>query len=296
MISGILVIDKPAGITSREVVNRVQRWFPKKTKIGHTGTLDPLATGVLVLCIGKATRLADLVQAMGKSYLARFRLGATSSTDDVDGEVRETLGVTPPNREQIDAALAGFCGFIDQVPPKFSALKVSGERAHDLARFGHEFQLKPRPVRIDAIRVLQYEWPYIDLEVDCGKGTYIRSIARDLGTELGCGGLVQTLRRTRVGPFTVEQGIGVEQSVEEVGRFLLPLSAAVPHLRQFSLELPVARRLAQGQTVRIPPRPDHEPRVETVAVVTPDQTLYAIAEDNGRGQLRPVIVLDPRRD
>src|ERR1041384_8177772 len=129
-MNGLLVIDKPAGMTSRDVVNRVQRWCPRKTKIGHTGTLDPLATGVLVVCVGAATRLADYVQAMGKSYSSRFRLGVTSTTDDADGEISETPHAAPPIREQIDAALASFVGLIAQVPPAFSALKLDGWRAH----------------------------------------------------------------------------------------------------------------------------------------------------------------------
>src|SRR5262245_8440011 len=119
-MNGLLVIDKPSGVTSRDAVNRVQRWFPRKTKIGHTGTLDPLATGVLVVCVGQATRLADYVQAMGKSYVSRFRLGATSNTDDVDGTVTETPNVVPPTREQIDAALATMVPTYEQVPPAFS--------------------------------------------------------------------------------------------------------------------------------------------------------------------------------
>src|SRR4051812_30079545 len=162
-------------MTSRDAVNRVQRWFPKKTKIGHTGTLDPLATGVLVVCIGLATRLADYVQAMGKSYTSRFRLGATSTSDDADGEVAEVPNAPVPTREQIDAALAAFVGNVEQLPPSVSALKVGGRRAHDLVRKGKEVPLAPRTVRIDAVRVLAYEWPWLDVEVDCGKGTYIRS-------------------------------------------------------------------------------------------------------------------------
>src|SRR5579871_6504470 len=209
-MNGLLVIDKPGGITSRDVVNRVQRWFPRKTKIGHTGTLDPLATGVLVVCIGAATRLADHVQAMGKTYRSRFRLGATSTTDDADGTVTETPEAVPPTREQIAAALPSFIGNVEQVPPAYSALKVGGRRAHDLARRGANVELTARVVRIDAVRVLAYDRPFLDVEIDCGKGTYIRSIARDLGAKLGVGGLVETLRRTRVGPFTAEQGISVD--------------------------------------------------------------------------------------
>src|SRR4051812_48863788 len=158
-MNGLLVIDKPGGMTSRDVVNRVQRWFPRKTKIGHTGTLDPLATGVLVVCVGAATRLADLVQGMGKSYASRFRLGATSTTDDADGEVAPRPGAVPPTRGQIDTALPAFLGPVEQVPPAFSALKVDGRRAHALARQGREVSLAARTVRIDAVRVLAYEWP-----------------------------------------------------------------------------------------------------------------------------------------
>src|SRR4051812_31792112 len=185
-MNGLLVIDKPGGMTSRDAVNRVQRWFPRKTEIGHTGTLDPLATGVLVVCVGAATRLADYVQAMGKSYASRFRLGATSTTDDADGDVTETPNATAPTRAQIEAALSMFIGSVEQMPPSVSALKVGGRRAHDLARKGKVVPLAARTVRVDAIRVTNYEWPWLDVEVDCGKGTYIRSIARDLGAQLGC--------------------------------------------------------------------------------------------------------------
>lgn len=248
-MNGLLVIDKPAGMTSRDAVNRVQRWFPKKTKIGHTGTLDPLATGVLVVCVGAATRLADYVQAMGKSYTSRLRLGATSSTDDADGEVMEIPHATLPTREQIDTALAAFVGTVEQMPPSVSALKVGGRRAHDLARKGKDVPLAPRTVRIDAIRVRAYEWPWLDVEVDCGKGTYIRSIARELGDALGCGGLVQTLRRTRVGPFLAEQGMSVDADPTTVT--LRPMTEAVAGMRQVRVSADDLTRLRQGQRVRL---------------------------------------------
>ena len=225
-MNGLLVIDKPGGMTSRNVVNRVQRWFPKGTKVGHTGTLDPLATGVLVVCVGAATRLADLVQGMGKSYRSRFRLGARSDTDDADGTVTPVPGATPPTEEQVRATLGTFVGQIEQRPPAYSALKLGGRRAHDLARRGKVVSVAPRVVRVDAARLLGYDWPFVDVEIDCGKGTYIRSIARDLGEKLGCGGLVEALRRTRVGPFTAVHGIGVDVP-PEVGRAkLLPVEAA----------------------------------------------------------------------
>jgi tRNA pseudouridine55 synthase len=225
-MDGLLVIDKPAGITSRAALNRVQRWFPRGTKVGHTGTLDPLATGVLVVCVGRATKLADRVQAMGKGYRATVRLGATSTTDDADGTVTEAPGAVPPARERVAAELARFVGTVLQLPPQVSALKVNGVRAHALVRRGQVVAVEPRPVRIDTCRLLAYDWPLVDIEVECGKGTYIRSIARDLGAALGVGGLVQALRRTRVGPFTAEQGVTLDATADEARRRLLPMAVA----------------------------------------------------------------------
>ncbi|MFO0803144.1 MAG: tRNA pseudouridine(55) synthase TruB [Gemmataceae bacterium] len=247
-MNGFLVLDKPGGMTSRDALNRVQRWFPKRTKIGHTGTLDPLATGVLVVCIGAATRLADRIQAMPKSYDSRIRLGATSSTDDADGEI-EVHSATPPSREQLDAAIAEFIGTIDQLPPAFSALKVGGRRAHDLARKGENVPLAPRAVTITAIRLTQYEWPFVDVSIDCGKGTYIRSVARDLGEKLGVGGMVESLRRTRVGPFAAEFGVTLETGPDEARSRLQPMLAALAELPQVSLTVDEERRFRQGQMI-----------------------------------------------
>jgi tRNA pseudouridine55 synthase len=290
-MNGLLVIDKPGGMTSRDVVNRVQRWFPRRTKIGHTGTLDPLATGVLVVCVGAATRLADFVQAMGKTYRSRFRLGATSTTDDADGEVTPNLAAVPPIREQIEAAIPAFLGTVEQVPPAFSALKLGGERAHDLARQGKDVRLAARPVRIDAIRVLGYEWPYLDVEIDCGKGTYIRSIARDLGAKLGCGGMVETLRRTRIGPFTAEQGIGLDVAPEEARAKLLPLSAAVAGMLQVRIGPDDVRRFRNGQTVRTSPVSGgrQPPVAPDVAVLDEAGELVGIGSAV-RGLIKPDIV------
>ena len=287
-VNGLLVIDKPGGMTSRDAVNRVQGWFPRKTKLGHTGTLDPLATGVLVVCVGAATRLADYVQAMGKSYASCFRLGATSTTDDADGDVTETLGVVPQTREQIETALILLKGLIQQVPPAYSALKLAGRRAHDLARQGKEVALAARPVRIDAIRVTGFAWPWLDVEVDCGKGTYIRSIARDLGDRLGCGGLVQTLRRTRVGPFTVEQGLALDADPASVK--LRPMVDAVAGLARRTLTADEVRRLRQGQRIAITPEGCAPPPEATeVSVLDESGELVGICVVEGE-QLKPHLV------
>jgi tRNA pseudouridine55 synthase len=287
-MNGLLVIDKPGGMTSRDAVNRVQRWFPRKTKIGHTGTLDPLATGVLVVCVGAATRLADYVQAMGKSYASRVRLGARSTSDDADGEVTETPDAVPPTREQLEAALASFVGTIEQVPPAVSALKVSGRRAHELVRAGREVELAARTVRIDAIRLLRYEWPFADVEVDCGKGTYIRSIARDVGAKLGVGGLVQTLRRTRVGPFTAEQGVSIDADPGCVK--LLPMATAVAALPQGRLGADEVVRLRQGQRVGFQASEGREPTEGgEVALFDDTGNLIALGAVEG-GVVRPLTV------
>ncbi len=289
-MNGLLVIDKPGGMTSRDVVNRVQRWFPKGTKVGHTGTLDPLATGVLVVCIGAATRLADLIQGMGKAYRSRFRLGARSDTDDADGTVTPVSGAAPPTEEQLRAALGSFVGQIEQVPPAYSALKLGGERAHDLARRGKDVPLAARTVRVDAIRLLGYAWPFADMEIDCGKGTYIRSIARDLGEKLGCGGLVETLRRTRVGPFTAEQGIGVEVPPKEARAMLLPMVAATAGLHRWQLGDHEAARFRQGQAIRN--RHGGQWVIsDAVAVFDEAGQLIGIGNTEQAGWLKPVIVL-----
>ncbi len=285
-MNGLLVIDKPGGMTSRDAVNRVQRWFPRKTKIGHTGTLDPLATGVLVVCIGAATRLADYVQAMGKSYSSRFRFGATSTTDDADGEVTETPNAPVPTREQIDAALAAFVGNVEQVPPAVSALKLDGVRAHELVRRGLGPKLNARVVSIYAIRVTGFAWPYLDVEVDCGKGTYIRSIARDLGDVLGCGGLVQTLRRTRVGPFRVEQGMSLD--ADPASAKLLPMAEAVAGMKHVSLNADDVTRLRHGQRIRLPEN-NALPEGEELAVLDGQTGLVGIGVIE-RGQLKPQLV------
>ncbi|HEY8505713.1 MAG TPA: hypothetical protein VIL46_14105, partial [Gemmataceae bacterium] len=142
-VNGLLVLDKPKGITSRAALDRALRWFPRRTRAGHAGTLDPLATGVLVLCLGSATRLTEYVQAMGKTYRSRFLLGSRSDTDDADGTVEPVPGARAPSREEIDAALARFVGEIDQIPPAYSAAKLTGARAYDLARAGEEVRLAP---------------------------------------------------------------------------------------------------------------------------------------------------------
>lgn len=250
-LHGLLIVDKPGGITSRAAVNRVQTWLPPRTPLGHTGTLDPLATGVLVLCVGQATRLAEFVQEMDKTYRTTLVLGARSDTDDADGTITPAPDVQPLTEPAVRDALTRFVGEIEQRPPAYSAIKIDGRRAHDLARRGDKFEIAARRVRVYSIDSLRYDWPELDLEIRCGKGTYIRSLARDLGEDLGCGAYVKTLRRTRVGPFHAGDGLSLYAGADEASARLLPPRAALTHLPDIVLDEARIKRLQQGQTVPV---------------------------------------------
>jgi tRNA pseudouridine55 synthase len=248
---GLLVLDKEPEITSRTAVNRLQRLLPKRLKLGHTGTLDPFATGVLVLCLGNATRLAEYVQAQPKQYRTQFRLGCSSDTDDCTGQISEVECVTAPSRAEVENALMRFVGTISQVPPSYSAVHVDGQRAYERVRKGREVSLEAREVQIHRIEVDRYDFPWLDLEIDSGKGTYIRSLARDLGQVLNCGGLVQSLRRTRIGPFTPDMAMR-EESRRGIEVALLPMLRAVEHLPELVLPDPDIQELKLGQFLKPP--------------------------------------------
>ncbi len=224
MPDGFLNLHKPIGITSAQLLNRVKRLLPRGTKLGHAGTLDSLASGVLVAMVGKCTKLCEKVMGQPKQYRAVIRLGATSVTDDAEGPiaVRDDLGSTP-TRSAIDDVLKTFVGTIQQLPPAFSALKIDGKRASDRVRAGETIELKPRSIRIDSIACLDYAWPDLTILVDCGRGTYVRSLARDIGQALGTGGYLAGLVRTRVGAFRIEDAVELEALAEKgVDGFLLP--------------------------------------------------------------------------
>jgi tRNA pseudouridine55 synthase len=211
MRSGILNIYKPAKIGSTAVVNRLKRMIPRGIKIGHAGTLDPFATGVLLVLIGReATRLCERMMDKSKQYVATVRLGATTPTDDPESEPFLTPGVLPVSPESVAVAISRQIGVVLQRPPAYSALKIAGQRASDRIRGGESIALEPRTVRIDSIELLDYAWPDVRIRVDCGRGTYIRSIARDLGESLGVGGYLVQLERTRVGAFGIEDAINPE--------------------------------------------------------------------------------------
>ncbi|WP_301148766.1 tRNA pseudouridine(55) synthase TruB [Mycobacterium simiae] len=214
---GLVVVDKPAGMTSHDVVGRCRRIFATR-RVGHAGTLDPMATGVLVIGIDRATKILGLLTASAKSYAATIRLGQTTSTEDAEGELLQTISAVHLTDEQIAAAVAGLRGDIEQVPSAVSAIKVGGRRAYQLVRDGQEVELKARPVRIDRFEILSTRRDAalidLDVEVDCSAGTYIRALARDLGTALGVGGHLRALRRTRVGRFELDRARSLDELAE----------------------------------------------------------------------------------
>jgi tRNA pseudouridine55 synthase len=204
---GLLVVDKPLGWSSMTVVRYVRRAAGVK-KVGHAGTLDPLATGVVLCAIGRpATRCINQLMGMAKVYEAQVDLSAFTATDDREAAREEVTVAEPPNEAAVRDALWRFVGDIQQVPPDFSAIHVGGKRAYKLARQGEKVTLGARSVRIDAIELLDYQWPVATLRIDCGKGVYIRSLARDLGHALGTGGHLQALRRTAVGDYTIDMAV-----------------------------------------------------------------------------------------
>lgn len=289
-LTGLLVIDKPVGITSRAAVDRAKGWFPRRTRLGHTGTLDPLATGVLVLCVGNATRVAEYVQAMPKTYQARFHLGATSDSDDADGTITATAASRAPMYAEVHAALQSFVGEIEQTPPAYSAAKVAGRRAYKLARQGADVDLAPRQVHVYSIDVRAYDYPLLDVVVACGRGTYIRSLARDLGAHLGCGAYVEELRRTRVGPFDESAAVTLDAAASTARSRLLPLKQAVSLLPALTLDEEVVVRLCLGQKLACDAATPGE-----VAIFDHAGELAAVAVVDG-GLLRPAKVFRPRAE
>jgi tRNA pseudouridine55 synthase len=287
---GFLNIRKPAGPTSHDMVDLVRRLMPRaprrgeRVKVGHAGTLDPFAEGVLVVCVGPAVRLTDLVHAQPKRYRAGVVLGATSTTDDPTGEISAS-SAAPVDEPVVREAISRFVGTHDQVPPAYSAIQVSGRRAYKLARKGLAPDLPPRPVTIHSIEVLSYAWPRLEIEVVCGGGTYLRALARDLGKALGTGAYCGGLVRTGVGPFRLEDALAPEHVDPE--RDLISPLAAVEHLAKVSVDAKGAAAIALGRRV---PLPSAHPPGE-VAVVNDSGELIALGmvDDSGWG-LQPTKV------
>jgi tRNA pseudouridine55 synthase len=249
---GLLNLNKPSGVTSRRVVDLVQR-LVKPAKVGHAGTLDPLASGVLVLGMGQATRLVEYVHEMPKRYLATFLLGRTSTTEDIEGEVTFLPNAAPAALEDLQRAAAELTGDIDQRPPAFSALKVAGRRAYALARAGQPVELAPRRIHIERLQVLRYDYPELQLDITCSSGTYVRSLGRDLAELAGTGAVMSALVRTAVGRFTLDDAIDpTDLTLDKIVASLQPALHAVEHLMSVcAVSDDQVARLANGLPIEL---------------------------------------------
>ncbi len=294
-INGWIVLDKPLGLSSAQAVAAVRR-ITGAAKAGHGGTLDPLATGILPIALGEATKTVSYVMDGAKTYRFRAQWGETRTTDDNEGEISATSAMRP-SKDAILAVIPRFQGEIDQIPPIFSALKIDGERAYALAREGKTPELASRRVRIDQITLLEAETDWADFEVRCGKGTYIRSLARDLAAALGTLGFVAQLRRTGCGPFTEIQAISLDKLglfVHSAASFVLPVATALDDIPALAVTEDEAQCLSRGQSISILGSGGIRvsavhPRDGVVRAETADR-LVALARIED-GMVRPVRVL-----
>ncbi len=283
-VHGWIILDKPLELTSTRAVSMVRRLFNAQ-KAGHAGTLDPLATGLLAIALGEATKTVPYVMDGAKTYQFTVRWGQETTTDDTEGEVVQTSSLRPA-REDIEGCMEGFTGTIMQVPPAFSAIKVGGERAYDLARDGEHVELQARPIVIDELRLLSIpDEDHAVFEAQCGKGTYVRSLGRDMGRALGCYGHVTALRRTRVEPYGEDDMISLE-ILEEIGHkgagqealkeFLLPLSTALDDIPALAVSKEEAAKLRSGQAIFI--RGRDAPILQGPVLITSQEEEIALGE------------------
>lgn len=283
--TGVLLVDKPEGPTSHDVIQGARRAL-RTRRIGHTGTLDPFASGLLLLCIGPATRLAEYLTPLAKTYRAGMRLGESTDTDDLTGQVLQRSNAWRElSATQVERALDGQVGTIQQIPPLYSAKKIGGERMYAAARRGEQPERSPVPVTIYRLEVLDVRLPDVSFEVECSSGTYIRAIARDVGLELGAGAHLRSLRRTRIGDFELETAVPADQlnEVQASMRALLSPLEALRHLPRAQLDPDAAVAVAHGKAV---PASAGLPEAAVVALCSPDDRLLAVAEHAG-GVLRP---------
>lgn len=307
-LAGILNINKPAEMTSHDVVAQI-RHAARIRRVGHAGTLDPLATGVLLVCLDQATRVSRYLMASDKRYRAQIRLGAATDTDDREGQVLHRHPVPPTlQKDDLDQALQTFVGQIAQTPPRYAAIKHQGTPLYELARQGIEVETEPRQIVIHAIHLLNWQPPELTVEVHCGPGTYIRALARDLGESLGCGGHLTELVRTQSGQFSLQNAIELEEALTrlcshppEMNDLLWPVDAALAHLDTLTVDAGAEAQIRSGQQVPGPPPAlAAEENPAQRRVYAKDGTLIAIAEyDPATRQWQPRTVFDlrlPARD
>ena len=283
-MNGVIVVDKPGRMTSATVVARVKRALGAG-RVGHTGTLDPMATGVLPLCIGQATKLARHLLAEDKAYRAEVTLGVDTDTLDADGRVVQTRPVADLHRGRVERVLESFRGVIEQTPPMYSAVRQDGVRLHKLARLGQVVERKSRQVRIDRLDLAVLESPRLTLEIECQKGTYVRVLAAEIGAALGCGGHLSALRRTRSGRFTLADAVPLA-SIEAGSRCpLVPMAEAVAHLRAVQVPPGRLQAVACGQPLSWSELPGTGPTVagSALRLLSPAGDLVALARATGDG-------------
>ena len=298
-LSGVVVVNKPSGPTSFDVVRRVKGLF-KTRRCGHTGTLDPTATGVLPICIGDATKVAGYVSDGEKEYDAVVRFGETTDTQDAAGKVLETKPFDGVTEARVVEELRSFVGLVTQLPPMYSARKVDGKRLYESAREGVEVERESRTVHIEEARVTFFDLPDAGVFVRCSKGTYLRTLAHDLGARLGCGAHLHQLRRVRVGPFGIDEAVGLDTLMAaarsgDLEKYLLPLARALDGLAELRLDPAIARRVAHGHApgpsdltrLRAPPYP----RGRKVRLTDSSGAVLAVAESDGVGTLKLLRVL-----
>ena len=291
-MGGLLLVDKPGGVTSHDVVAAVRKRI-KPLKVGHTGTLDPLATGLLVLCVGEATKLARFVEARSKRYRATALLGVTTDTQDITGDVIDKKDVGELSKESIEKIFENFVGEIKQTPPAFSAVKVDGVRSYKRARRKEEFQLEPRNVKIERLEIECVHLPRIDFLVECSKGTYIRALCHDIGEQLGVGACMESLRRISVDPFDIADAKLIEDldSREQIFQALIPLTDALPKMSPVRCDWEQIRKLSHGIAVELTGRA--RPGAEIWAkALGPDGELFAIGKLKQDGDK---LVFHPKR-
>ncbi|CAD7770314.1 MAG: tRNA pseudouridine synthase B [Candidatus Methanoperedenaceae archaeon GB50] len=294
-ISGIFVIDKPGGITSFEIVRRIKTWLNLK-KVGHGGTLDPLATGVLPIFINKATKIAQFFLNMDKTYMATMRLGLETETMDIEGETTRVCKKIDVSIEELQMVMRGFQGKITQIPPSYSSLKVGGVPLYKWARKGIKIQPAPREVEIYELKLKSFRPPEVDFEVSCSKGTYIRTLCSDIGKKLGCGACLVSLRRLKTGPFTIEMAIPLEVLKEAVkaGKwqdYLLDLNKALASFEAVVLNKKQEEQVKHGRFIRWP----YKLTRPLIRALNKENQLVALlqTQETQKGmQLRPVKVFD----
>ena len=298
-VNGFVNLYKPSGITSMDALRQVKRITGQRKKVGHGGTMDPLARGVLPVCFGQATRLMDHVVSGRKIYLMEIKFGVTTSTYDGEGEVVKTGDPGGLTRKLIEDALEPFLGVIQQAPPMYSAIKVGGQRLYKLARAGIEIEVAPRPVEIHDIRIVQYDLPSLTLEVECGKGAYMRSLAHDLGEALGCGAHVSALERLSCGEFKAETAITPDQlgttadNQEDWQQHLLPVDWVLRNLESVTVGPQAEQYLRHGQTVNLGHAPQNAGYLEEFRAYANDGRFLALVRfERSENSWRPVKVFE----